>query len=271
MEPWISRGPTLPPRSSDARKTASLPQGNVKSSALNMALMEPKEPMSAAPLESMVMEFRQSADEARMRRASERLAELVRKLEFDIELARLPPGEILTFAAVARRIRCRPQDLAPVLSEAQRIGLLTVQDDGCRIAVVDRDRLSPLLERRRELELQVAEGAANRVAPLDEEELSDASALMTRSALLGDIESFMEAGKRMDRVCSIAAGLPSAGDEIAAIKRAFRRAWCAHNRLRDINEPAAIRRDVGQAILARRPDEARDRVEAYFRYLRRAY
>ncbi len=217
------------------------------------------------------MQTQVSSEAATARRASDRLAELVRKLEFDIELARLPPGENLSFAAIARRIRCRPQDLAPVLEEAERRGLLTVGLDACRIAEIDRAPLVSLLDRRRELELMVVERAAARVAPLDELELTDASLLMTRSALLGDIEAFMEAGRRLDHACSIAAGLPWAGEEITAIKRAFRRAWCAYNRLRDINEPAAIRRQIAEAVLVGRPDAAIDRVEAYFRYLRRAY
>ncbi len=203
--------------------------------------------------------------------ASNRLRELIRKLEFDIELARLPPGEIISFATIARRIRCRPQDLPQVLSEAARRGLLSLQDDACRIAGIDRARLMPLLERRRQLEILVAERAARRIGPLDEKEVVDASTLMTRSALLGDIEGFMEAGRRLDQAAAIAADLPEAGSEIRAIKDEFRRAWCAYNRLRDINEPATIRREIFEAVLARRPDAAKGRVEAYFRYLARAF
>ncbi len=201
----------------------------------------------------------------------DRLAELVRKLEFDIDLARLPPGETISHAAIARRIRCRPQDLEPVLAEAARRGLLTLQGDACRIAAIDRTSLLPLLARRRQLELLVAERAARRIAPLDEEELAEASTLMTRSALLGDIEGFIEAGRRLEHACTLAADLPEAGVEIREIKAQFRRAWCAHNRLRDITEPAAIRRDIIEAVLGRRPDVAKDRVEVYFRYLNRAF
>ncbi len=217
------------------------------------------------------MEAQPSIMDVPPQKALSRVTELVRKLEFDIELARLPPGESISLMAIARRIRCRPQDLGQVLDEAARRGLLTLQGEACRIADVDRTRLVPLLARRRELELMVAERAARRIAPLDEDEIAEASALMTRSALLGDIEAYMDAGRRMDHAYSIAAAMPEAGAEIGAIKDQFRRAWCAYNRLRDINEPAAIRRDIGEAVLARRPDAARDCVEAYFRYLHRAF
>jgi DNA-binding GntR family transcriptional regulator len=217
------------------------------------------------------MQLHSSTAAATSPRPAHRLAELVRKLEFDIELARLPPGELISSAAIARRIRCHPQDIGQVLAEAERRGLLARLGDSCRITDVDRERMLPLLARRRELELLVAERAARRIAPLDEEELADASVLMTRSALLGDIEGFMEAGRRLDHACAAAADLPEAGAEIRAIKAEFRRAWCAYNRLRDINEPAAIRREIAEAVLARRPDAARECVEAYFRYLRRAF
>ena len=53
---------------------------------------------------------------------------------------------------------------------------------------------------------------------------------MSRCALLGDIEGFMEAGRRLDRLFFAAAGMEEEGAEITAIKVEFRRAWCARNR-----------------------------------------
>ena len=41
--------------------------------------------------------------------------------------------------------------------------------------------------------------------------------------------------------------------------------------LRDLNESSQIRREISEAIIAGQPDVARERMEAFFNYLRRSY
>jgi DNA-binding GntR family transcriptional regulator len=207
----------------------------------------------------------QGATEARRRE------ELIQRLGDDIDLARLAPGQVVTIEALARRLRCPPRESAPVIAHFVQRGLLMLEGESCLVAPLDRDRLLANLDRRLALEQQVAEAAALNPAAIDRVGMEHAASMLRRSAMVGDIDGYMAADRRLEKLIAAASGLPEVAEQIFAIKREFRRAWCAHNRLRDLNEPAGLRRALVEAILRGKPEEATAAVRRFIEYLRKSF
>jgi DNA-binding GntR family transcriptional regulator len=131
--------------------------------------------------------------------------------------------------------------------------------------------LIPNLEVRLVLEQDLAEAAARNLSAPDQREMTDLVANLKRSALVGDIDGYMRSDRRLEKAIAAAAGLPETAERLFTIKREFRRAWCAHNRLRDLNIPADLRKSLVEAIVARKPEEARAAVRRFIQYLRHAF
>ena len=60
-------------------------------------------------------------------------------------------------------------------------------------------------------------------------------------------------------------------ERLIAIKREFRRAWFAYNRLRDLNVPLGMRSRLVEAIIAHDPDAAANAVTVFIDYLKKSY
>jgi DNA-binding GntR family transcriptional regulator len=202
---------------------------------------------------------------------AKRLEELIQRLGDDIDLARLAPGQAIPIDGLARRLRCLLKDTAPVIAHFVQRGLLRLEGESCIVAPLDRSHLLAELDRRLALEQQVAEAAAKNPAAIDRVGMEHAASLLRRSAMVGDIEGYMAADRRLEKLIAAASGLPEVAEQIFAIKREFRRAWCAHNRLRDLNEPAGLRRALVEAILRGKPEEATAAVRRFIEYLRKSF
>lgn len=189
----------------------------------------------------------------------------------DIDLARLAPGIVVPLSVLATRLRCAMPVLLEALAELEAAGLVRVEGTRCTIAPIDRTALLPALERRYPLERSLVEAAAANRARVDGAEVAAAMGLLLRSAVLGDIEGYMVADKRIWAVYFAAADMPAVTAQMLAIKRDFRRAWCAYNRLRDLKQPAALRQAIADAVLAGDPAAAGRAAERFFAYLRDAY
>ncbi len=200
-----------------------------------------------------------------------RLAELRTLLADDIDLARLAPGQSVTFQQLAIRLRCTTGDVRVVSEEFASTGLLALQGDGCIVAPIRREHLLPQLDRRLILEQQMAEAAARNGALADRAAIMDLARSIKRSALVGDLDGYMAADRRLEKAIAVAANLPAVAEQLFALKREFRRAWCAHNRLRDLNIPAGLRQALVDSILAEKPEEARLAVAHFIEYLRKSY
>jgi DNA-binding GntR family transcriptional regulator len=207
----------------------------------------------------------QGATEARRRE------ELIQRLGDDIDLARLAPGQVVTIEALARRLRCPPRESAPVIAHFVQRGLLMLEGESCLVAPLDRDRLLANLDRRLALEQQVAEAAARRPNAIDRVGLEHAAGMLRRSAMVGDIDGYMAADRRIEKLIAAASGLPEVAEQIFVIKREFRRAWCAFNRLRDLNEPASLRRALVEAVLTGKPERAKEAVARFIGHLRMSF
>jgi DNA-binding GntR family transcriptional regulator len=200
-----------------------------------------------------------------------RLADLRARLADDIDLARLAPDQVVTLQQLAKRLRCTISDVHAVAEDIAGTGLLTLQGETCTIAPIRREHLLPQLDRRLMLEQQIAEAAARNGASADRAAIVELARSIKRSAMVGDLDGYMAADRRLERVIAAAADLPDVAEQLFALKREFRRAWCAHNRLRDLNVPTVLRQALVDAVLAEKPEEARAAVKHFIDYLRQSY
>jgi DNA-binding GntR family transcriptional regulator len=200
-----------------------------------------------------------------------RHAELVALLVCEIVMARVAPEKRLTLTQVCRLIQADKTEIEPVVADLASKQLLTREGDSVIIAAVDRTRLLPRLEERLVIEQAVAHAAANSVSSKDIEEMMEAVSMLKRSAMVGDIDGYITADRRLERAIGAASGAPEKVEELAVIKREFRRAWCAFNRLRDLNVPAKLRQTLVEAIIAGKPDDATAAVRSFIEYLRKSF
>jgi DNA-binding GntR family transcriptional regulator len=200
-----------------------------------------------------------------------RFVNLRARLADDIDLARLAPDQAVTLEQLANRLRCSVDEVRPVVAELAGMSLLVVKGETCVIAPIRRKHLLPQLDRRLMLEQQVAEAAARHGASGDRAAIKELARMLRRSALVGDLDGYMAADRRLERAIATAADLPDVAEQLFALKREFRRAWCAHNRLRDLNVPAGLRQALVDAVLAQRPEDAKEAVRNFIEYLRKSY
>jgi DNA-binding GntR family transcriptional regulator len=140
-----------------------------------------------------------------------------------------------------------------------------------RVAPIEREALITSLCARLTLEQEVAEAAARNASALNRQELAELVGNLERSAVIGDIDGYIMSDKRLDKALDAAAQIPETAERLFAVKSEFRRAWCAHNRLGDLSVPANLRKALVIALLAGKPDEARDAVSRFIAYLRQSF
>jgi DNA-binding GntR family transcriptional regulator len=205
------------------------------------------------------------------RESNMRLADLRTRLADDIDLARLAPGQTVTFQQLAKRLHSNVDDVRAVVQDLAGTGLLEQKSEACIIAPIRREHLLPQLDRRLVLEQRIAEAAARNGALADRAAITELARSIKRSAMVGDLDGYMAADRRLERAIAVASDLPDVAEQLFALKREFRRAWCAHNRLRDLNVPAGLRQSLVDAVLAQKPDEAKTAVKNFIEYLRKSY
>jgi DNA-binding GntR family transcriptional regulator len=201
---------------------------------------------------------------------SQRL-DVAERLANDIAFAILAPERSLTVAHLAKHLRAAPEMVESILPALVSSGLLAVDNGTVRIAPIDRDKIMPRLEERLPLEQEIARAAALHAAANDRERMRHAVQMMRRCAQVGDIEGYMAADRALERIIGTASGLPLVVEKLIAIKREFRRAWFAYNRLRDLNVPQVMRSRLVDAILEGNQQAAADAVAVFIDYLRKSY
>jgi DNA-binding GntR family transcriptional regulator len=208
---------------------------------------------------------------ASFRRAAAKAEAIRLRFIDDVELARLAPGSVVSLDKIARLYGCSKDALLPAMLELKGRGLLMQDGFEWRVAPIEREALIPSLGARLTLEQEVAEAAALNASALNRQELAELVGNLQRSALIGDIDGYMLSDKRLEKALAEASGLPETAELLFAAKREFRRAWCAHNRLGDLSVPANLREALVNALLAGKPDEARDAVSRFIDYLRQSF
>jgi DNA-binding GntR family transcriptional regulator len=197
--------------------------------------------------------------------------DLAERLANDIACAILAPERRLTMPQLAKHLRTTQEHAEAIVPTFVSSGLLSMEADSVRIAPIDRDAIMPRLEERLPLEQSIARAAALQATVEDHVRMRHAVEMMKRCAQVGDIEGYMAADRALERLIGTASGLPNEVEKLIAIKREFRRAWFAYNRLRDLNVPLAMRSRLVDAILAKDPVSAANAVEVFIDYLRKSY
>lgn len=180
---------------------------------------------------------------------SQRHDELYQQLADKIDMARLAPGKSVTVEMFMRCMAASKAEMLPVIASLLENGLLIRTGDDLHVSPVDSAYLRARLDKRQELELTIVEAAAANAGQFAPIMMLEALTMMRRSALVGDIEGFMMADRRLEKEIAAASGLPELCEEFFTIKREFRRGWLAYNRLRDFNGIATMRARLVEAIL----------------------
>ncbi|MGL4636794.1 MAG: FCD domain-containing protein [Beijerinckiaceae bacterium] len=200
--------------------------------------------------------------------AEEKRAELAARLTDSIALARLAPGQRISVQSLALHLRSKVEEVKAVLPTVAQSKLMTFTDTDVIVAELDRDMLVSRLDDREMLEKQIAAAAAMKAASDHKAALESAVVSLKRAALVGDIEGYMNADRALERVIGQTSQLEAEFEKLVQIKREFRRAWCAHNRLRDLNVPAAMRESLTKSIINGDSDGAVLAVDTFVKYLR---
>jgi DNA-binding GntR family transcriptional regulator len=205
--------------------------------------------------------------------ANEKRAEALRNdLLEGILSARFAPGASYPIARVAALLRATPLEIEPALSDVIAEGLITRSGDTITVAKVDKDQLVALFPRRRELELDFFRLAVRRSGALDAPAINDAISRMKRSALVGDLEGYMLGNEQFHREVKRAlADKPEIVTELEGLRRQFRRAWCAFNRLRELSPAAEMRATLANALIAGNEEVAIHSATAFLTHLRESF
>jgi DNA-binding GntR family transcriptional regulator len=205
--------------------------------------------------------------------AEQRRAELSARMLESIGLARLAPGQRISLDSLALHLRAKTEDIKAILPSIAETGLLSVhlsaaQQTDVVIAELDRTALLARLEEREMLETEIAAAAAINATADQRTALQSTALLLKRSALVGDMEGYMTADRALEKIIGHSSQRADSFEKLVQIKREFRRAWCAHNRLRDLNIPAAMRETLTKAIVDGHPDAAILAVKNFMKYIR---
>jgi DNA-binding GntR family transcriptional regulator len=201
----------------------------------------------------------------------EKLKELFFELEDALLLARMLPGQTLTLQEFAALGRASLPDMKAVLPDLVATGLIVADGAQVTAKALDPNAMFATLPRRMVLEIAIVRGAAAKADDAQIKAMQASEALQRRCAMVGDMDGLMTAERKLERLLVEAAGLEAAGTELISIKREFRRAWCAINRLKNFTHVATIRTALVAAIAARDPEAAEAQVRVFFDHLMRTY
>ncbi len=197
--------------------------------------------------------------------------QLAERLANDIAVAVLAPDKVLTLSQLAKHLRSTPERVESILPAMVNRGLVLVDKETITISSIDCKNILSRLSERLPLEQGIAQAAAMHATAADHARIGDAILLMNRSAQVGDIDGYMRADRALESAIGAASGLPADVERLVDIKHEFRRAWCAYNRLRDLNVPVAMRARLAKAILAKNPQAAVQAVADFIDYLKQSY
>jgi DNA-binding GntR family transcriptional regulator len=196
---------------------------------------------------------------------------LLESLRDAVLLARLAPGQRVTLREFAGMARADERQLAVVLPELEASGLIAVAAGHVTARPLDSNAMFATLPRRMELEIRIVRSAALGASEEALGRMQASEAVQRRCAMVGDMDGLMRAERELERLLVEASGLHEDGAELVRIKREFRRAWCAANRLRDFTNVASIRTALVAAIAARDVEAAEAQVRVFFDHLVRSY
>jgi len=198
-----------------------------------------------------------------------------RALEELIVTLQLPPGSVVSEAALSKRIGIGRTPIREALQRLAREHLMVVLPRrGILVAEVDVRRQLLLLEVRRELERLIARSAARRATEAERKRFAEIAEEMEAAAAKGDDLGFMRLDREFNRLTSEACHNEFAETAMAPLHAVSRRFYYIHyQQVADLEVTAKQHADVARAIAAGDRDaagKASDRLLDYIEEFTRA-
>lgn len=197
-----------------------------------------------------------------------------RELEELIVTLQLEPGEVLSEAALAKRLQIGRTPIREALQRLAREGLVVILPRrGILVSEIDVRRQLKLLEVRRELERLMARSAAGRVGEAERAAFHEIAVGMEQAARENDDMTFMRYDRMLNQAISKAARNEFASKAMGLMHGLSRRFWYVHYKeVADLPLCARLHSRLADAIAradaeaaARASDALIDYVEAFTR------
>ena len=172
-----------------------------------------------------------------------------RELEARIVTLALPPGSVLSEAALAAELGLGRTPVREALLRLAGDGLVVILPRrGTVVTDIHVDDQLMVLETRRVLDRLMATMAARRVGPGLATELTEAAAEMADAAAAGDLGRFMRADRTIDALVEEACLNRHAARANGPLHAQCRRFWVRHHRPGDLERSAACHGAIAAAI-----------------------
>lgn len=182
--------------------------------------------------------------------SAESLAERAwRELEARIVTLALPPGSVLSEAALAAELGLGRTPVREALLRLAGDGLVVILPRrGTVVTDIHVDDQLMVLETRRVLDRLMASAAARRIGPGLAADLTAAASDMAEAASSGDLGRFMRADRTIDALVEEACLNRHAARANAPLHAQCRRFWVRHHRPGDLARSAACHGAIAAAI-----------------------
>jgi DNA-binding GntR family transcriptional regulator len=181
-----------------------------------------------------------------------------RQLEELIVTLRLQPGEVLSEAALAKKLRIGRTPIREALQRLAREGLIVVLPRrGILVSDINVKTQLRLLEVRREIERLMARTGAKRATEDERSRYRAIARGMDRAAADNDDLLFMRLDRQLNLLVAHTARNEFASKSMGLMHGLSRRFWYQHYKeVADLPLAARVHADLARAIAAGKPDEA---------------
>ncbi len=192
-----------------------------------------------------------------------------RQLEEAIVTLELPPGELVTEAALADRLGLGRTPIREALLRLAREHLVRILPRrGIVVADVDVSAQLRLLDVRRALEQVVAHAAASHATPAEQARFAAIADDMMHASLSDDAAAFLRLDANFNTMMLRAARNEFATAAMGTLHGLARRFWFMHwQRSGDLKLAARLHADIARAVAAGQPDAAVRASDALLAYL----
>lgn len=196
------------------------------------------------------------------------------RLEEMIITLELPPGHLLSEAALSRRTEIGRTPLREAIQRLVRDRLMAVfPRKGIMISQVHLAEHLMLLETRRVLDRLVTAQAARRATGEQRAALATLFGTTLQAAESGDLRRFMHCDKAFDEIVETASSNTFAADALAPMHAHCRRFWYMYRSPGDLKRSASLHGSIMEAVEEGDPDDAAvasDRLIDYLKQFTRA-
>ena len=192
-----------------------------------------------------------------------------RQLEELIVTLRLAPGEVLSEAALAKKLKIGRTPIREALQRLAREGLvLILPRRGVLVSEINVMTQLRLIEVRREIERLIARTAADRASAEERAEFRAIADGMDAAAGTNDDLAFMRLDRQFNLLTAHAARNEFASKSMGLMHGLSRRFWYLHYKeVADLPLAARLHADVARAIASGKPDDSANASDRLLDYI----